>query len=229
MLADGWHMFKAVGYSVKGSRSDENEDSYLIASHQAFYVVADGVGGGPDGREASKTVVQGLLEVLSDSLDKATIIDAIDRANVKIKKLADQKAVRGMASTLAALWFEGRNAVVFNVGDSRVYRILSSGGIEQLSNDHSRMLENDQKSKNVITKAVGARETVDVEIEVFPCNPGDKFVLMSDGISDVVADEKIAEIVSSGNLSMLEKCMALASEAESRGGRDDKTIILITT
>lgn len=222
-------MFKAVGYSVKGSRSEENEDSWLIVAHQGFYLVADGVGGGPNGREASKTVVRELIDAASETLDKTVILDAIDRANLKVKKLASLNAVKGMASTLAALWIEGRNAVVFNVGDSRIYRVLSAGGIDQLTNDHSRMLENDQKSKNVITKAIGAREKVDVEVDVFPCNPGDRFVLMSDGISDVVADEKIAEIVSSGNLSLLEKCMALANEAESRGGRDDKTIILITT
>lgn len=222
-------MFKAVGYSIKGSRSDENEDSYLIVAQQGFYLVADGVGGGPNGREASKIVVKELLSAASETLDRIMILEAVQRANQKVKKLADLNAVKGMASTLAALWLEGRNAVVFNVGDSRIYRVLSAGGIDQLTNDHSRMLENDQKSKNVITKAVGARDNVEVEVDVFPFEPGDKFVLMSDGISDVVADEKIAEIVSAGNLSLLEKCMALASEAESRGGKDDKTIILITT
>lgn len=222
-------MVRSVGYSVQGSRSEENEDSYLIVSNRGFYLVADGVGGGPNGREASKTLVRELSEAFQDTIEKNEILLAVDRANARIKKVADQSGVKGMASTLTALWIDGRNAVVFNAGDSRVYRVIAAGGIVQLTNDHSRVMDNDQKSRNVITKAVGAKDKVEVEVDIFPCMAGDIFVLMSDGISDVVADEKIAEIVSSANLSLLEKCIALTSEAESRGGRDDKTIILVAT
>lgn len=220
-------MFKSVGYSVKGSRSEENEDSFLMVPHNNFFIVADGVGGGPNGRDASKIVVTELLDSALETLDRNVIISAIESANAKIKKSAATKAISGMASTLAALWVDQKSAVVFNVGDSRVYRVLVNGTIEQLTVDHSKVVENEQKSKNVITKAVGARDKIEIEVDVFSVNAADKFVLVSDGISDVVADDRIAEIVSESGLSMLEKCMALASEAESRGGRDDKTVILV--
>jgi protein phosphatase len=222
-------MVKSVGYSVKGSRSDENEDSYLVVSHRGLFVVADGVGGGPNGREASKCLVKELMEALQGDIDRNSILNAIAQANAKVKKMADSKSVRGMASTLAALWLDGKNALVFNVGDSRVYRITVAGGINQLTNDHSHMLDNEQKSKNVITKAVGIKEKIDVEVDVFPWIEGEKFVLVSDGVSDVVDDTRIADIVSSSALSMLEKCSAIVTEAENKGGRDDKTIILVTT
>ncbi len=222
-------MVKSVGYSAKGSRSDENEDSYLVVSHRGFFVVADGVGGGPNGREASKNVVRELHDSLQNEVERNSILDAIHQANAKVKKLADSKSVRGMASTLTALWLEGTNAVVFNVGDSRIYRVPASGGISQLTNDHSHFLENDQKSKNVITKAIGAKDKVEVEVDVFPWSQGDRFILVSDGISDVVDDVKLEEVVSTAGLSMLEKCTAIVAEAENKGGRDDKTIILVAT
>lgn len=227
MRTDGAIMFKSVGYSVKGSRSEENEDSFLVISHNNFFMVADGVGGGPNGREASQMLASALLGASVETIDRNSIMLAVESANTKIKKTAATKAIAGMASTIAALWIDKKSAVVFNVGDSRVYKVLANGTIEQLTIDHSKVFENEQKSKNVITKAVGARDKIDIEVGVFSVNSADQFVLVSDGVSDVVGDDRIAEIVSESGLSMLEKCMALTTEAENKGGRDDKTVILV--
>lgn len=222
-------MFKSVGYSVKGSRSEENEDSYLILAHQGFYLVADGVGGGPCGREASKIVVREMLSACFDCVNKGAVLAAIDAANSKVRQFAERNGTKGAASTVAALWLNGANAVVFNVGDSRVYKIGTDGVMDQLSVDHSKVLENDAKSRNIITKAVGVKEKIEVETGVFSHAKGDIYVLVSDGISDVVTDLKIEEIVNSNGLSMLDKCSALVAEAETAGGKDDKTIILVAT
>lgn len=221
-------MLKSVAYSVKGSRSEENEDSYFISSRQGVFLVADGVGGGPNGREASKEIVKEFALLTGRALSKGSIIATIEMANENVRRLAESSPVKGMASTIALLWVDGVNAFVFNVGDSRVYRI-NSGKIDQISKDHSRILENEQKSKNMITNAIGARSKVDVEVNTIAIRPLDNFLIVSDGISDALSDQRIAEISSSETLSLLEKCMALATEAENKGGRDDKTIILVAT
>lgn len=221
-------MLKSVAYSVKGSRSEENEDSYFINARQGVFLVADGVGGGPNGREASKAVVKEFALLTGKAVSKSTIVSTIEMANENVRKLAESTPVKGMASTIALLWVDGVNAVAFNVGDSRVYRI-NSGKIDQITTDHSRILENEQKSKNMITNAIGARSKVDVEINTVAIRPLDCFLIVSDGISDSLSDMRIAEISSSETLSLLEKCMALATEAENKGGRDDKTIILVAT
>lgn len=220
-------MLKSVGYSIKGSRSEENEDSYLIIAHENFYLVADGVGGGPNGREASKMVAREVLAACFEHVTKGAVLSAISTANAKIRQSLDANSVKGAASTVVALWINGPNAVVFNVGDSRVYKINAEGDISQLSIDHSKVLDNDSKSKNIITKAVGIKEKLEVETGVFSNNPGDKYVLVSDGISDVVGDSSISEIIHKSGLSLLERCIALVSAAETAGGKDDKTVILV--
>lgn len=224
----GQQRIKVVALSQKGSRSDENEDSYLCLKQHSLFVVADGVGGGPNGKAASKTVVSALASLNSREISRESILDAIEGANEQVRKRGDANAVPGMASTLTALWLDGDSAVVFNVGDSRIYR-FSQKQIDQLSSDHSKVLENDKKSKNVITNAVGARQKLNVEVKVFPLGISDGFLLVSDGISDPLTDEKMCEILCKEGLTMLDKCLVLASEAEKGGGRDDKTVILITT
>lgn len=218
---------KGVGYSVKGQRSEENEDSFVLLSKQDFYLVADGVGGGPRGRDASKIVVNKFVEIGAANLNRHSILNSIYSANSDIKKVAEEAGVRGMASTLSAVWCNKTSITVFHVGDSRVYRINKVGEINLLTNDHSKKLEDDRKSKNVITNAVGVREKI--EVDVFDYNElvDEYLVLMSDGISDVVEDGKIAEIVSTVQLGLLEKCIALVHEADSRGGKDDKTVVII--
>lgn len=221
-------MFKSVAYSIKGGRSEENEDAYISIAHEGFYLVADGVGGGPNGKDASRIVVGEFLKFVNEKPNGFQIIKAIEAANDKIRNVTEKSGGKGMASTVAALHIDGEIAVVFNVGDSRVYKI-SEDSIEQLSTDHSRIFENDQKSKNVITSAVGARDKVDVEVNSYPFKTGDWFLLVSDGISDAVVDSRIMDVVISGGASMLDKCTTLANDAENGGGRDDKTIILVAT
>lgn len=218
---------KGIGVSEKGERSVDNEDTFLILANQDFYLVADGVGGGPGGREASKIVARELIAASGEELNKDKIISCIEGANRSIRKFADDNAQRGMASTVAAVWFDSDKAVVFNVGDSRVYRLASDGNLKQLSTDHSKTIEKENRSKNVVTNALGARDQV--EVEVFECsyNTLDVFALMSDGISDVVADDKIGEVASSKQLGLLDKCSALIQEACVNGGKDDKTIVFV--
>lgn len=224
----GQPRIKVVALSQKGSRSDENEDSYLCLKQHNLFVVADGVGGGPNGKIASRIVIKAMSSLHRCNVSRSGIVGAIESANEQIRARSEAGSVAGMASTVTALWVDGNNAVVFNVGDSRIYR-FSQEKIDQLSNDHSKILENDKKSKNVITNAVGARQSLNVEVEVFPLRNSDSFLLVSDGISDPLSDEKMCEILCREGLTMLDRCLVLASEAEKCGGRDDKTVILIAT
>lgn len=219
---------KGVGLSVKGQRSEENEDAFLVLANSNFYMVADGVGGGPRGREASSMAAKALSKLFGQEVSKEKILSCMEDANRIIKEAAEANSNRGMASTIAAIWFTGVRAIIFNVGDSRVYRFSVNGGLKQLSKDHSKLIEKENKSKNVITKALGVRDALDIEILEINHDESDIFMLMSDGISDAVDDSKISEIASSKHLSLLEKCQALTSEANDNGGKDDKTVVFIS-
>jgi serine/threonine protein phosphatase PrpC len=218
---------KAVGWSVQGSRSEHNEDAFLIDAARQIYLVADGVGSGPDGHEASRAVVDSVMACLRDSDD---IAEGIQRgvvvANERVHRLAASKDRAGMASTLVCLWHRGEVIEVFHAGDSRLYR-LRGERFQALTADHSKEIERNNQRKEVVTRAIGARPQVDVEHRTHDHYPGDLYALMSDGISDPVEDSVIQSTVSNPGLSMLEKCRTLVRLAEEAGGQDDKTIIIV--
>lgn len=220
-------MLKSLGFSLKGSKSSENEDSWCVNAANSVYVVADGVGGGPAGKLASKTLIEEFIGLTGDRLTRSTISGAIEQANKKILALAADPAKKGMATTVVVIWIEGSKATVFNVGDSRAYSI-ENDDILQLTVDHSKLMGNDQKSKTQITNAVGAKEKFNIEISEFEMIRKGFYLLMSDGVSDALSDVLIHDIVSRSDLSLFEKCVALTNEAENKGGRDDKTVILVS-
>lgn len=218
---------QAVILSKKGSKSDKNEDACLSLPMRGLFVVADGVGGGPEGDYASRVVVDTLYGALAGGeCSKASILDSIERANERVYSASRQEERRGMASTVVVGWKSQDQFLCFNVGDSRGYRVRGSA-IMRLTRDHTRQV---QKAPNVIkqmiTNAIGIRPNVSVEVTSHDVAPGDIFLLTSDGISDQLDDETIGAIISAEHLSLAEKARALVDASEERGGRDDKSVIL---
>jgi len=218
---------QAVIFSRKGTKSDKNEDACLSLPTRGLFVVADGVGGGPDGDFASRSIVDTIYEfAVSGNLSCELIKQSIDRANMLIYSTSQEKDLKGMASTVVACWKSNDQVFLFNVGDSRGYR-LRGNSIQQLTRDHTRQV---QKAPNVIkqvvTNAVGIRPSVEVDVTSFDVDDGDVFLLMSDGISDELDEEAMVTILTSSGLSLVEKARALVDESERRGGRDDKSVIL---
>lgn len=218
---------QSVSFSQKGEKSETNEDACLSLPSKGLFVIADGVGGGPSGDLASRTLVEILCASLDEArLDEDLIVKSIETANKKIFAVAAESNRSGMASTVAIGWRQAGSVCCFNVGDSRIY-LVRDGRIKQLTRDHTRQV---QKAPNVVkqmvTNAVGFRPDVKVEVTRHSVLPGDILALMSDGISDPLDEDAIAEVLCSDQYSLVSKARALVEESERRGGRDDKSVIL---
>lgn len=219
---------KSVGWSVQGTRSPQNEDAFLVDVSNQVFVVADGVGSGPDGHEASRTVVDTLRSALSEAVDIANAIrNGVELANRFVHELAVGKSRAGMASTFVCLWHCGESIEVFHAGDSRLYR-LRADRLQVLTADHSKQIERDNQVKEVVTRAVGARPSLELDHRVHEYRSGDVYALVSDGISDPLAESVIESILGEAGSSMLDRCRKLVRLAEEAGGQDDKTIILLS-
>lgn len=218
---------QTVTFSQKGTKSDANEDACLSLASRGLFVIADGVGGGPSGDFASRAVVNTLYASFRDSpISEAAIVDSIRQANAYIYEASLSQNRKGMASTVVIGWKSGQHVMCFNVGDSRIYKVRN-GIIEQLTRDQTRQV---QKAPNVVkqmvTNAVGIRPSIQVEVTLHGCGPGDLLLLMTDGISDPLDQDAIVRIASSSQMSLADKARALVAESERRGGQDDKTVIL---
>lgn len=241
------------GASDIGCRRERNEDSYLINSNHNLYVVADGMGGHLGGEYASKLATATLEEVISDlSIDpditlqsdmevrpgdyKGYLKYSISVASMRIyEKSANDPSLHGMGTTIVALMFAEGKAYYANVGDSRCY-LVRAGKIKQLTEDHSLVGEQlragvikpaevkNHKLKNIITRSVGFQEDVDVDVNVKPVKVGDKFVLCSDGLSNMVPNEDMVAVVS--ELSPKDACNQLIELANKNGGDDNITVVV---
>lgn len=222
---DDFSALKTITVSKKGSRSDLNEDALLSLPAKGVFLVSDGVGGGPSGHEASRTTVEQLYEMLSGAeVTENILINCIDIANREVYQQAQQGEHKGMACTLALAWRDGKVVSCFNVGDSRVYR-FRDGEIQQLTKDQIKHVTRNNKIKALVTNAIGIKETVLAEITYWDWLDGDLLMLMSDGISDVVSDEEMCQVVSNPELSMMDKANALISASVNNGSLDDKTLV----
>jgi serine/threonine protein phosphatase PrpC len=207
-----------VGQTDVGQARDHNEDAISWDFQRGLVMLADGMGGHNAGDIASRMCLDKLNTILASALDKslgnirpnknstreATLIRrAINKANTAVFESAlDNPDRKGMGTTLIVMLFYDDKVVVAHVGDSRVYR-LRSNTLEQLTADHSlvrELLEKgaiseeeavDNPYSHVITRAVGIRPRVPVEIHEYDVSPGDTFMLCSDGLTDRVNDREI--------------------------------------
>jgi serine/threonine protein phosphatase PrpC len=223
--------------SDTGRQRRSNEDREFARA--PLFAVADGMGGARAGEVASKIVVETLEEGLPDGgSNEERLAAAVREANARIHELAQSDADRaGMGTTLTAA-LVGEDAVsVAHVGDSRAYR-FRDGELERLTTDHSlvgelvrrgRLTEEEAEEhpqKSVITRALGPEAAVEVDTRTYPARPGDVFLLCSDGLTGMVPEDRIAEILASAG-SLREAGQALIREANENGGRDNITVVLI--
>lgn len=242
------------GLSDIGRRRALNEDSFLADDSIGFYIVADGVGGHAKGEVASalaveeahgfvkrgrSTVEAFLAEPTEQHLYavRRLMESAIQAACYMVFGLAELDPARhGMSTTVSALLVAEGLGVVAQVGDSRVYR-LRNGQAEQLTEDHTLInyklkhglitREEAERSpgKNVITRAVGHRDYVQVDTLVFDVIPRDRFLLCSDGLHIYLPAEEVAGILNGGALpGVAQQFVDLANGC---GGRDNITVLLV--
>jgi serine/threonine protein phosphatase PrpC len=234
--------FEAAGASDQGRTRKTNEDAYGLSLRNAEgacdFVVCDGMGGAAAGEIASRLAVEAMMRAMSHAaLTPETFQQAVDAANDSVRRSAERDPARaGMGTTLVALAARGNRAWVAHVGDSRCYR-ARDGKLERLTLDHSLVDEQvrlgqltpaqaeTSPMRNVITRAVGTQDEVAADLIDFAVEPGDLYLLASDGLMREVDDEQIAGILDpSGDLEKM--CAQLIAAANEAGGRDNITCVL---
>src|SRR5882762_4666204 len=220
-----------------------NEDSFLSDSARGIFSVADGVGGAEAGEVASQTAIEVLDEAFRHRLDDADVEDlmelAIQRANASIHQMAqDHAKFSMMATTIVALHIQGNIATIGHVGDSRLYRLTPAGQLIRETADHSVVEEEvragrmtpeqaaNHPSKNVISRALGAEDSVEVDMKTIEVEDGTTFLLCTDGITRHIPDNEIRELLSSGQ-DPETICGEMKERCYQRGAEDNLTAVIV--
>jgi serine/threonine protein phosphatase PrpC len=221
-----------------------NEDSFLADPERGIFVVCDGVGGADAGELASQKAVEVLNEAfrhqLSDGEDVEDLMElAIQRANSSIHQMASEyPRVSMMATTLVALHLDGPKATIGHVGDSRLYRLNPEGQLLRETEDHSIVEEEvragrmtpeqaaNHPSKNVISRALGAEESVEADMKTIEVGDGDAFLLCTDGITRHIPDHELRELLQSGR-SVEAICTEMKERCYQRGAEDNLTAVIV--
>ncbi len=231
-----------------GRMRSNNEDAVLVDPLSGVAVLADGMGGYNAGEVASQMATSFVAAELGrwlrelpeapDAIHTRRAMEiCVDNANRAIFNAAVNNAhYAGMGTTLVAAVFHPQQVVLGHVGDSRAYR-LRNGRLLQLTRDHSLLQEQldaglitpEQAQyathKNLVTRAVGVEDTVIVDVKAHPVDPGDVFLICSDGLTDMLDDNEIAFVIQ-GQPSLEAAAQALIDAANQAGGRDNISVIL---
>ena len=215
-----------------------NQDALVVDEELLLYGVADGMGGHNGGETASAGARDGLIAALQGkeaSLD--ALRDAITAANAALfQQQAADESLSGMGTTLSVIWMSEHFVYLGHVGDSRVYR-FREGKLEQMTDDHSLVGElvragyltpeqaENHPNKNVILRAVGTEEGIDIDLAVEERKPGDLWLICSDGLHGMVKDDKMEAILSVNTPEAAAKLLMDAALAA--GGRDNISIVLV--
>lgn len=240
-----------------GLRRSSNEDSYCTRPDLGLFVVADGMGGHVAGEVASRIAVDTIQTFISEtavidrnrtwpfpyetalSPEGNRLKAAFRLANRQIAHaMADSSDLRGMATTASALLAGKTSACVAHVGDSRVYA-LRNGALAQITHDHSWVEEQVRAGtltpsaarqhpwRNVVTRALAGGEDPEVDVTEVDAQPGERFLLCSDGLFAVVSDEEIAALLGDRALSLEDICARLIEAANAGGGPDNITALVL--
>lgn len=245
---------EAFAWTDPGPVRENNEDSFYVDEDAGLFVVADGMGGHAAGEVASRIAIETLRELLQGSLDPdetrldRTVADPADVLRERLRYAMNQASVRirreaqanpawaGMGTTVCVLLIEGNQAHVAHVGDSRIY-LLRDGQIHRLTRDHTVVqqeidagrltpeLARQVPHRNYLTQSVGYHGPVEPDTATRPLEPGDLFLLCSDGLTDPLEDARIAEICRMAHPSDLAE--TLVNQALNAGGLDNITVIAI--
>jgi serine/threonine protein phosphatase PrpC len=225
--------------SDTGKKRRRNEDSYVVAP--PLFAVADGMGGAQAGEVASKLAAAALEDTDSGSSSgQERVVSLIQEANRRVYARANtDPATSGMGTTMTVALVEGQVVTIGHVGDSRAY-LVRAGRLEQLTEDHSlvnELLKSGKLSpqeaethpqRSVITRAVGTDPDVDVDAFTVDALEGDVFLLCSDGLTDMVDDEGILDVVERYHDDLDRVAKSLVSAANRGGGEDNITVIAFT-
>jgi len=239
-------MQASVALTDIGRRRKVNQD-YVYASDfpvgnlPNLYIVADGMGGHKAGDLASSYAVQKIVDAVSRSADvrPALILQkAIRYANYCLyEKAQESEDYYGMGTTLVALTVSDGEALAANIGDSRLYEITEKG-IRQISEDHSLVAELVRKGelspsqarrhpdKNIITRALGIQEEAEMDLFQFRVKPKDKYLLCSDGLSNMVEDTELCRIIQKDG-GLYDIGTELILKANEHGGLDNIAVVLV--
>ena len=236
--------YLAAAVTDRGRKRPSNEDAFGYSVEHGVFVVCDGMGGAAAGEVASSLAVDEVLRLVSSrepgkESSLAEVVEAaFQAANQAIFTRAQRnRRLSGMGTTMVALAVEDCHAWVLNVGDSRCYR-YRAGQFEQLTLDHSLVEEQVRMGRmtrleaarspfrNMITRALGTQTRVTADVFGLETEPGDLFLLCSDGLTRELPDEAIgARLAAGGPLD--EICQELVDAAKKAGGHDNITCLLV--
>ena len=229
---------KAYALTHVGLVREQNEDTIRFDAEKGLYILADGMGGHQAGEVASALAADTLLRELENAAPSYRALRAaISAANTAIYQQQQLHADQaGMGTTLTVLWEAREHVFLGHVGDSRAYLYLN-GQLRQISEDHSMvgemlragaLTEEQARShpyRNVITRAVGTEDSVRADVMKILKTPGEKWLLCSDGLSDMVEDQEIAAVLS--QYPAQEAAQRLIDLALAHGGRDNVSVLLL--
>lgn len=239
-------MIKTFSATDVGMKRKVNQDFVFTSEEQVgalpnLFIVADGMGGHKAGDYASRKAVEVMVEAIQESQQGDSPIrvirEAIEKANAQIyKESLEKEEYSGMGTTSVVATIIDDTLFVGNVGDSRLY--LIDREISQITKDHSlveemvrvgqleRINARNHPDKNIITRAVGANDTVKVDFFDLSLKKGDTLLMCSDGLSNMVDDEEIRMVIErEGDVAA--KAMALIKRANDNGGRDNIAVVII--
>ena len=230
-----------------GNVRNMNEDTFYVSENDdevKIYAIGDGIGGQNHGNLASMMAVYNVVTCMIENVKevpnrKDLLEGAVKHTNNKIINFANKyEAFSGMGSTLVALCIDGNKAYITHAGDSRCY-MIRNGFISQITVDNSYVEYLLQKGvinaeeaknhpqKNLITKAIGMEENIDIDLEEVEIKKGDLFLLCSDGLTSMLSDESILHIILQKKGNMQSCAEELVREAKTNGGDDNITAILV--
>jgi protein phosphatase len=243
------------GRSDVGRKRDFNEDAFAVDLNNGLFAIADGMGGAAAGEVASGLAIATLTDFIARtagpaaaerpygyderlSLQANRLRSAILLANEKIyRTIEEHEEMKGMGTTLVAVLARDSGVCIGHVGDSRIY-LCRDGALQQITNDHSwvneqvalGLLSREEASRhpfrNVITRALGSREQVAPDLMELPLSPRDRLLLCSDGLTNMLDDQRILQVLRDHPEDTDAAADALVAQANEAGGEDNVTVIV---
>ncbi|MBQ6550798.1 MAG: Stp1/IreP family PP2C-type Ser/Thr phosphatase [Lachnospiraceae bacterium] len=239
---------RILGRTDIGLKRKNNEDTFFISESpvgifDAFMIVADGMGGYSYGEVASGRCVDTIVNYIRTApvdFPQMLLRRAIEAANTRVRKEAHSLMSYGMGTTCVAAGLINGHIYAANIGDSRLYLINANDfSMKQITKDHSfveeqvangmmtRGSEEYESQKNVITRAVGIYERVEPDLFDFDLNDGDYLLLCSDGLTNMVNDVVIKNLILDDSFTLERRLDSLIDNANKNGGKDNITVVLL--